>query len=153
MDYSAPNPLSCSKSIKRNMFVSKNYIEKWRVEDAIREVLQNQYDGINLKIGGKSNILVIPKGTDKLNAYEFEMRDKVTNEIYGEITYDEDFKELVVWNIGSLESADLLFGCEKEIDGKTNEEIIGRFGEGMKLAALTFLKNNIKSIINTDEEW
>lgn len=151
---SAPNPLSCSRLTKYNTFISKSYLgEDWKVKDAIREVLQNQYDGINMKIG-KSNVKIIPKGNDRLNAFEFEFRHKETNELYGEINYNENFKELEVWNIGALETADLLLGCQKYTDSQTNTEIIGRFGEGMKLAALTFLKSNIYyRILTTGEEW
>ena len=149
------NPLSSSNSCRQNTFISKNYIDDWKPKDALREVLQNQYDGINSKIG-KSNVRVIPKQADRINAFEFEFRHKDTNELYGEINYnpDENYKELQVWNIGSLESADLLLGCQKHEEGKLNKEIIGRFGEGMKLAALTFLKNNIYyKIITSGQEW
>ena len=133
----APNHLSCSNMTRQNTFISEHYIYDWKPKDGIREVLQNQYDGINTKIG-KSNVLIIPKGDDRLNAFEFEFRNKNNNELLGEITYNERFKELTVWNIGSLETADLLLGCQKHEEGKTNKDIIGRFGEGMKLAALHF---------------
>ena len=121
--------------------MSRNYIEDWKPKDDIGEVLQNQYDGIN-SIIGKSNVLIIPKGEDKLNAFEFEFRHKDTNELYGEIKYnpDENYKELEVWYTGSLEPADLLLGGPKYEERKKNKEITGRFGEGMKLAALAFLK-------------
>ena len=99
-------------------------------------------------------MLIIPKGEDRLNAFEFEFRNKNNNELLGEITYNERFKELTVWNIGSLETADLLLGCQKHEEGKTNKDIIGRFGEGMKLAALSFLKENIKyRILTSGQEW
>ena len=52
-------------------------------------MLQNQYDGINSQIG-KTNVKIIPKQTDKLNAFEFEFRIKGTNELYGEINYNPD---------------------------------------------------------------
>ena len=91
------NPLSFQNYYRQNTFISKNYIEDWKPKDAIREVLQNQYGGINSKIG-KSNVRIIPKGTDKINAFEFEFRHKMTNELYGEINYngDENYKELEI---------------------------------------------------------
>ena len=146
-----PNTLSSSSLLKRNTFISKSYISDWKLKDAIREVLQNQYDGINMKIS-KSNVMVKPKGNDRLNAFEFEFRHKETNKLYGQINYNAQFKELEVWNEGSLESADLLLGCQK--GEQNNGEIIGRFGEGMKLAALTFLKNGVDyRILTSGEEW
>ena len=89
------NPLSSSNSYKQNTFISKNYIYDWKPKDVIREVLQNQYDGINSQIG-KTNVKIVPKQTDKLNAFEFEFRKKGTHELYGEINYnpDENYKEL-----------------------------------------------------------
>jgi hypothetical protein len=150
---STPNPLSHSNLYKQNTFISKSYISDWEIKDAIREVLQNQYDGINYQIS-KSNVKIIPKGNDRLNAFEFEFRHMETNELYGEINYNENFKELEIWNKGSIETADLLLGCQKNELEKTKTEIIGRFGEGLKLAALTFLKNNIDyRILTTEEEW
>ena len=107
----AINHLSSSNSYRQNTFMSKNYIEDWKPEDALREVLQNQYDGI-ISLIGKANISIEPKGEDRKNAFEFEFRHKETGDLYGEIKYnpDENYKELEVWNIGSLESADLLLG-------------------------------------------
>ena len=151
----AINHLSSSNSYRQNTFMSKNYIEDWKPEDALREVLQNQYDGI-ISLIGKANISIEPKGEDRKNAFEFEFRHKETGDLYGEIKYnpDENYKELEVWNIGSLESADLLLGGPKYEEGKKNKEIIGRFGEGMKLAALAFLKKDIQyRIITSGQEW
>ena len=62
------NPLSSSNSYKQNTFISKNYIYDWKPKDVIREVLQNQFYGINSQIG-KTNVKIIPKQTDKLNAF------------------------------------------------------------------------------------
>ena len=52
----------------------------------------------------------------------------------------------MISNIGKLETGDLLFGCEKGIENE--EDIIGRFGEGLKLAALTLNKLNKKFLNN-----
>ena len=53
-----------------------------------------------------------------------------------------------------MESADLLLRGPKYEEGKKNKEIIGRFGEGMKLAALAFLKKDIQyKIITSGQEW
>ena len=47
-----------------------------------------------------------------------------------------------------METGDLLLGGLK--DDLNNEEIIGRFGEGMKLAALAFVRKNKRFSIITD---
>ena len=70
--------------------------------------------------------------------FQFKFIHKETNEIFGQIEYNEVNKILIVWNKCSLETGDSLLGGIKDI--MNNEEIIGRFGEGMKLAALVFVK-------------
>ena len=77
---------------------------------------------------GKQNIIIETKG----NNFEIQFKNKNTNEIVGEINYDINNEVLTIWNIGNLEIGDLL-GRKK---GKENNcEIIGRFGEGIKIAA------------------
>ena len=99
--------------------------------------------------------MLIPKGEDRLNVFEFEFRHKVINNLFIKITYngDENYKELVVWNMGSIDTADLLFGGNKYEQSKKNKEIIGRHVDGMKAAALTCLKNDtFYRIITSGEE-
>ena len=67
--------------------------------------------------------------------------------IYGEIKYNKDKKEIKISNIGKLETGDLLFGCLKNKENR--KDIIGKFGEGMKLAALTFSRLNKKFILKS----
>ena len=99
--------------------------------------------------------MLIPKGEDRLNVFEFEFRHKVTNNLLIKITYngDENYKELVVWNMGSIDTADLLFGGNKYEQSKKNKELVVRHGDGMKAAALTCLKNDtFYRIITSGEE-
>lgn len=44
-----------------NTWISMNYCKKWDIWEGIREILQNQMDGITSLIG-KTNISVIPVG-------------------------------------------------------------------------------------------
>ena len=132
------NPL-----IEYNTWISYDYCSNWDLHSSIREILQNQLDGITMKIG-KKNIIIETKG----NNFEFQFKNKNTNEIVGEINYDINNEILTIWNIGNLETGDLLLGCKKGIEKK--KEIIGRLGEGMKLAALTFYTLNKKCLIKTN---
>ena len=136
------NPL-----IEYNTWISYDYCSNWDLHSSIREILQNQLDGITMKIG-KKNITIETKG----NNYEFQFKNKNTNEIVGEINYDINNEILTIWNIGNLETGDLLLGGKK---GKENNcEIIGRFGEGMKIAALIFQKlEKVFMIFTNNEEW
>ncbi len=88
---------------------------------------------------GKKNIKVISFGPSHNNIkFQYNFIHKETNEIFGQIEYNEVNKILKIWNQGSLETGDLLLGGIKDIIN--NDEIIGRFGEGMKLAALAFVR-------------
>lgn len=132
-----------------NTWISNDYCSDWKLHEAIREILQNQMDGMCIKSkGGKKYIEI---NTFK-NEYNFDFTHSETNEKLGEIRYNEENKVLTIWNLGTLETADLLLGGKK---GETkNTEIIGRFGEGMKLAALAFARlEKIFIIITGGEEW
>ena len=135
-----------------NTWISTNYCKKWDIWEGMREILQNQMDGITSLIG-KSNISVIPFGPSQNDTkYQFNFIHKDTNEIFGQIKYNEVNKIISVWNNGKLETGDLLLGGVK--DQLNNEEIIGRFGEGMKLAALAFVRKNKRfSIITDGQIW
>ena len=135
-----------------NTWISTNYCKKWDIWEGMREILQNQMDGITSLIG-KSNIRVIPFGPSQNNIkYQFNFIHKDTNDIFGQITYNEVNNIISVWNNGKLETGDLLLGGVK--DELNNEEIIGRFGEGMKLAALAFVRKNKRfSIITDGQIW
>ena len=131
-----------------NTWISMNYCKSWDIWEGIREILQNQMDGIT-SIIGKANIRVIPFGPIQNNVkYQFNFIHKDTNEVFGQILFNEVNNKLSVWNNGKLETGDLLLGGVK--DTLNNEEIIGRFGEGMKLAALAFVRKNKRFSIITD---
>ena len=131
-----------------NTWISTNYCKKWDIWEGIREILQNQMDGIT-SIIGKANIRVIPIGPMENNTkYQFNFIHKDTGEIFGKIEYNEVNQTLIIWNNGKLETGDLLLGGIK--DTLNNEEIIGRFGEGIKLAALAFIRKNKRFTIITD---
>ena len=112
----------------KNTWISMNYCRNWGIWEGIREILQNQLDGIIMNIG-KKNIKIIPYGPTHNNIqfqYKFIHKDN-PNDLFGGIEYNEVNKILKIWNKGSLETGDLLLGGIK--DTLNNEEIIGRFGE------------------------
>lgn len=153
------NPIAFDNSL--NTFISLNYCEKWGISEAIREILQNQIDEIITRIGGKKELFVEDTG-EEIILFDFftssEIKTKLNfifkkvndNKIYGEIKYNKDLKQIIISNIGKMEAGDLLFGCAKTIENK--KDIIGRFGEGMKLAALTFCRLDKKFIIKSNDK-
>ena len=71
---------------------------------------------------------------------------KDEDKVYGKIRFNRNKKELLISNDGELLLADFLLGGSKE--ELSNPDIIGVFGEGMKLAilALCRLDKNVKII-------
>ena len=133
-----------------NMWISENYCSTWGIKEAIREFIQNQYDGIikiiktkkNLKvksIGEKHNINGIFTYLD----FDFLKNNELT--IYGKIRYDEENKTLTISNKGKLYLGNFLLGSLKE--EIKNPELIGKFGEGMKLAILALCRKKKDVII------
>ena len=150
----------------KNTWISTNYCNnepnKWDIWEGMREILQNQMDGIVSQLKKKENVRVIP-GEETVNGiqYQFEFRSYDPNDTlqYGKIEYDIPNKLLTIQNIGTLETGDLLLGGTKAKEN--DQEIIGRFGEGMKLAALAFVRDNEEKnrkgknfrIITRGKEW
>ena len=121
-----------------NTWISKDYCRNWGLHEGIRELICNNYDGIcdNLQKGNVG----IEKLDNKTDYIFYDKRNE--NDIYGAINYIKDKETLMIWNKGNLETANLLLGGTKDI--QNSAEIIGRFGEGMKLSALSLIRENIK---------
>ena len=127
----------------KNMWISEKYCKNWGFKEAIREFIQNQHDGIITKINSKENILVKGIGPKfKINGIskylDFDIMNKNDLKIYGKIRYDKENEYLSISNEGQLFLGDFLFGNSKE--ELNNPDIIGKYGEGMKLAILALCR-------------
>ena len=138
------------------MWISENYCKNWNLKEGIREFLLNQYDGIIEKIKSKNNLIIKKIGKIKMingrpQHLNFDFFGK-DNKIYGEIRYDKTEKSLSISNEGKLLLGDFLLGSLKE--KKKNSDLIGKFGEGMKLAilALCRLEKQV-TIISSKEQF
>ena len=139
----------------KNMWISEKYCKNWGLREAIREFIQNQYDGVIAKIESKKNLKVVKIGEkytiNGINQYlEYDFMKINEEKIYGKIRYNKYKKKLSISNEGELFLADFLLGGSKE--ELSNPDIIGVFGEGMKLAilALCRLEKNV-TIISSDK--
>lgn len=86
---------------KCNTWIMKKYCNHWGLWEAIREILQNQWDGMTEIAKLKSNI-DIKRDPDGL---KYEFKNKLNGELIGGITYDStslSFPILTVWNKGRL---------------------------------------------------
>ena len=146
-----------AESNEKNMWISEKYCKNWGLREGIREFIQNQYDGIITKIESKKNLKVNKVGGEYLNDgkkiyLEYDFLKKGENKIYGKIRYNENKKILSISNEGELFLGDFLLGGSKE--EQNNSDLIGAFGEGMKLAilALCRLKKDV-TIISSNKKY
>ena len=146
LGFQTPDSYFTEKAMQ-NTWICNKYISNWGLHESIREIIQNQSDGLSEKY--LNNFEAEPLD----NKYEFDF--KLTNEtkkIVGGIRYEEKKEKLTIWNEGKLETGDLLLGGTKHLSN--NKLLKGRFGEGMKLAALALIRNDkIFKIITGGEEW
>ena len=140
-----------------NMWISDKYCKNWGIKEAIRELIQNQYDGIITKILTKNNLKVIKVGNkENINGSKiylnFDFMNKLDDKIYGRIRYDESINNLTISNEGLLWLGDFLLGGTK--DESKNSDLIGTFGEGMKLAILALCRiNKNVTIISSNKKY
>ena len=117
-----------------NMWIAENYCSHWGIKEGLREFLQNQFDGMIIKVGNKNNICV------ERNENDFDFFEKNQKEKIGGINYISSKEMISIWNKGIIRQGDFLFGSSKE--EIKNKDIIGRFGEGMKLGILALSRLN-----------
>ena len=104
-----------------------------------------KYAIINYYIDKEYTINAINTNDEISIIKEQEIKDlyKIFSSNFFNYQKDDIFKSIksnAYMCIGNLGTGDLLLGCKKGIEKK--KEIIGRLGEGMKLAALTFYTLN-----------
>ena len=138
-----------------NTFICNKYCPNWDIRESIREIVQNQIDEIISIVGSKKEIIYEAVGEEYFIENEkikmnFLFKSKKENKIYGGIEFNDSENELKIWNEGVLENADLLLGSDKLT--YHNKDITGRFGEGMKISILTFLRKKKDIIIYTDKK-
>ena len=131
----------------QNTWICNKYVSNWGLHESIREIIQNQSDGLTSKYLNNFEA----KPLDNKYEFDFKLTDE-TSKTVGGIRYDEKSEKLTIWNEGELQTGDLLLGGTKHLSN--NKLLKGRFGEGMKLAALALIRNDkIFKIITKGEEW
>jgi len=140
-----------------NMWISEKYCKNWGLKEGIREFIQNQFDGIISIIESKENLYVSKVGNkeniDNIKLFiNFDFINKKDKKKYGEIRYDKENNILKISNNGLLWLGDFLLGGAK--DEKNNSDLIGTFGEGMKLAILALCRlNKNVTIISSNTKY
>ena len=92
---------------EKNMWISEKYCKNWGLREAIREFIQNQYDGVIAKIESKKNLKVVKIGEkytiNGINQYlEYDFMKINEKKIYGKIRYNKYKKKLSISNEGGI---------------------------------------------------
>ena len=103
----------------KNMWISEKYCKNWGLREAIREFIQNQYDGVIAKIESKKNLKVVKIGEkytiNGINQYlEYDFMKINEEKIYGKIRYNKYKKKLSISNEGELFLADFYLEDQKK---------------------------------------
>ena len=140
-----------------NMWISERYCKNWGLKEGIRELIQNQYDGIISKIKSKDYLKVVQIGKkenieNRNTCLNFDLINRKNDKTYGQIRYNPLKKTLTIANEGLLWLGDFLLGGTKS--EKNNSDLIGKFGEGMKLAILALCRlNKYVTIISSNRKY
>ena len=129
----------------RNSYISSNYVTSWKLKEGVREIIQNLMDAVTtyaISHGGhRKDVDIWVKERQILNQKFREYTFMFNDEAIGSIKYDHTQHVLKCSNPGIIPiEAILLGGTEK--NRTKSLEVIGRFGEGMKLAALALLRED-----------
>eukprot|EP01084_Bolivina_argentea_P272507 464000_1 len=140
-----------------NSGVSVNYVNNWNLKDALRELIQNAVDAMIswMKKNGDEKTkksdwkIIIQTHQHKKGKYRtFIFTWPKKNKELGRVTYDPDTEQIILENPGTINKFNLLLGGSGSSKQQNDPDIIGRFGEGMKLAALAILRPDQKPYKN-----
>lgn len=134
-----------------NSGISIHYVNDWGLKEALRELIQNAVDAmmyfmkINNQNAKKTELIKGIKmhehnhsnGVYRTFVFEWPQQQNV---VLGKITYDPDTQQIILENPGTINKFNLLLGGSGSSKQQQDPDIIGRFGEGMKLAALALLR-------------
>jgi len=139
------NTLQRSVADFQNTGISVHYVSDWSLKEGERELVQNAVDGMIAYM--KAVDANCKKADWKINMFEHNHTAGVfrtfefvwpaqQNAIIGRISYDPDAQAITLQNPGTINKFNLLLGGSGSAKQQNDPDIIGRFGEGMKLAAL-----------------
>lgn len=136
----------------RNSYISSNYVSSWELKEGVREIVQNLMDAVTLhagSFGGHKEDIAIQVKTSRIPNQNFREYEFVfQNKVIGLIEYNHIIRTLRCSNPGTIPIESLLMGGTEK-NNMQSLEVIGRFGEGMKLAALALLRKNKTFLIRT----
>ena len=138
-----------------NLLISENYVKHWELWTGIRETVQNLRDACvqAAKTKGKSSTDIFIErnfrtidNTNFLGSLTYNLNIDNSNIVLGMIEYDYDNEKVIFTNEGEFPIGGLSLGGTIKSE---DTEMIGKFGEGLKLAALVMVRNNKPYFVET----
>ncbi|XP_070570817.1 uncharacterized protein [Ptychodera flava] len=144
--------------------LTSRYAQTWSHWEGIREFIQNWHDGIydasdkhirrHYTGFGESQKVNFIKRRDDTEEVVYEAMVAINGgtENYGSLHYDKFNKRLTLINRGiSLQKKILLLGFSSHSHTR-NENVIGQFGEGLKIGALALVRQGRYVTMETNKE-
>ena len=135
-----------------NSGIAKTYVPEWGLKEGIREIVQNTLDACTVANGGsRDGVSIQAVQTDGRRMGSFTIWGKNEQEL-GAIMMDQESNTLRLMNSGTISRMNLLLGGTEKPEG--GAAIIGRFGEGMKLAIVALVRVGKQvHIFTAGEKW
>jgi len=125
-----------------SLSLTANYAPSWGVWEGLRETVQNWHDGV-LEVAGDASVEFIPDGNDC-----FTVRSQGGE--CGHLRYHAGERTLVLANRGiRLGRQVLLLGFSQKAK---RSDVIGAFGEGLKVGTLALLRRGVAVTLATNDE-
>ena len=140
--------------------LTQDYAKSWKIWEGLREIVQNWYDGllstidhISASLGQQTPLLEGPfiSQTESDLRVEFSASARWTEEqLLGRIVFDKENNSLHLINSSTeLARKVLLLGYSAKSDRR---EVIGQFGEGLKVGALALVREGRQLIMETQKD-
>jgi hypothetical protein len=138
-----------------NLLISDKYVKHWELWTGIRETVQNLRDACvqaaKIKGMSSSDIFIerkykILENTKFLERLTYNITINNCKTVLGFIEYDCDQEKVVFLNEGEFPIGGLSLGGTIKSD---DSDLIGKFGEGLKLAALVMVRNEKPYCVET----
>jgi hypothetical protein len=153
------------------LYITSKYALQWKAWEGVREFVQNWHDGVlsTLEVEGGHQDMAVSfekqcskeEGMPDVVEYRavcpadrLNMQHGTTREggvcVLGKLFYDKDNKSITMVNVKTCLGRNVfLLGHSKK---PNREEVIGKFGEGLKLGSLALVRLGYRVTMCTGEE-
>ncbi len=123
--------------------LTSSYAAHWGAWEGLRELVQNWHDGALAAAGERDEVRFA-----KLGEYTYEARGS-GGAALGSARYDGATQTLALTNVGAVDRTALLLGFSRKA---ARRDVVGCFGEGLKVGALALLRLGAELRLETGRE-